>query len=141
LRRVSHNLMPNNIIKYGLQKSLDDFFIELQYNLPEKKIRFEFFGTWLSFSQDKELNIYRIITEVINNVLKHSEADEILTQFIFNEKEVSITIEDNGKGFDVKNSSGMGLENVKSRIQYLNGLYDIKSEKNKGTSIFIHFPK
>jgi len=88
-----------------------------------------------------QLSIYRIIQELVNNALKHAKASRILVDCIQDEEQVSITVEDNGSGFDPKQvkSNGSGLSNVRSRVDYLNGKLDIQFAANTGTSINIQF--
>ena len=85
--------------------------------------------------------LYRIIQELVNNAVKHSEATQIFVQIFRDEHQnIAVTVEDNGKGFDSSkidflNSSG--IRNLKSRVSYLKGTIDIKSHPGKGTSVFI----
>jgi signal transduction histidine kinase len=86
------------------------------------------------------LIIYRVIQELITNVLKHAEATELLVQVVLRDSSVSMTVEDNGKGFDISRlpaSEGAGWKNIKSRVDYLKGTIDVKSEAGKGTSVNI----
>ena len=84
--------------------------------------------------------MYRIVQELLNNVVKHADATIVLVQIMRHDNNLNITIEDNGKGFDVSNSfKGDGLNNVRSRVDYLKGQLDIQSIPGKGTSIHIDF--
>jgi len=140
LRMVSHDMMPESILNYGLKKSLEDYFSELQRNLPQQVIKLEIYGIWQHLSQEKELTLYRIITELTTNALKHSMANEILAQVVFDESSLNITVEDNGNGFDTELSHlGIGLKNIQSRIKFLNATMEIDSNE-KGTSFLIHVP-
>ena len=88
-----------------------------------------------------EIVIYRIVQELLNNIVKHAAATEVLVQIMRHDNNLNITIEDNGKGFDVSSSQnkGNGLGNVRSRVDYLKGQLDIQSVPGKGTSIHIDF--
>jgi len=93
-------------------------------------------------SQEQQTHIYRIIQELIYNSLKHSEAKHILVQCSVEDNVVFITVEDDGKGFKSDqimddSKDGVGLTNVKIRVNYLHGKLDIRSEVGKGTSIDI----
>ena len=92
------------------------------------------------FESTSEIIIYRIIQELLNNIFKHAGANEVLVQLIREENRISITVEDNGKGFDIKileKSKNSGWANIQSRVNYLKGKLDIVSEENKGTSVNI----
>lgn len=144
VRSISHQMMPIVLINEGLLVAVDNFtrpFIQLD------TIRFEFnsFGNYRRIAdQSKELMVYRIIQELINNTLKHAEASHIQLQLAFNQNNLSVVIEDNGKGFEVdeklNTKAGMGLGNLYSRVNYLKGNINIESEKGKGTSIVINIP-
>jgi len=87
-----------------------------------------------------EIVVYRIVQELLNNTVKHSGATTILAQVIRNDNSLSITVEDNGKGFNTDVATidrGMGLKNIQSRVDYLKGQIDIKSAEGKGTSVHI----
>jgi two-component system NarL family sensor kinase len=88
--------------------------------------------------------IYRIVQELVNNTLKHATATTVLVQLVRKGNALSITVEDNGKGFDkniFKNKQdGMGYQNLKDRIAYLNGTLDIETAPGKGTSVNIEVP-
>jgi signal transduction histidine kinase len=87
-----------------------------------------------------EVVVYRIVQELLNNAVKHSGADQVLAQVMRQEQTLTITVEDNGKGFDPESSdfkSGAGFRNIRSRVDYLKGQLDIQSAPGKGTSIHI----
>jgi two-component system NarL family sensor kinase len=90
-----------------------------------------------------EINLYRIVQELVSNILKHSQANEIILQLNRYESELLLTIEDNGIGFDTSSEllkQGMGLKNIKSRVTKLNGKFHIDSHKGKGSIITIEIP-
>jgi len=99
-------------------------------------------GSLQSLVKSTEIVLYRIIQELTNNALKHAIAKNIFIQITKHPRGISLTIEDDGNGFDTASSAGngQGLKNVQSRIEYLKGSYDIKSEINIGTSINIEIP-
>jgi len=87
-----------------------------------------------------EVVVYRIVQELLNNVVKHAEATIVLVQVMCYENSLNITIEDNGKGFDqATDKKSSGLNNVRSRVDYLKGQLDIQSAPGKGTSVYIDF--
>lgn len=134
LRQISYNLVPETLLKLGIEKALSD----LCYLLHSESIKIEFqsFGIKNDIPISSQINIYRIIQELINNALKHSDCSEILVSCSQNENIFYIAVEDNGKGFDVleiENHSGLGLKNIKSRIELFDGLYTLESNET-GTS-------
>ncbi len=81
--------------------------------------------------------------ELINNALKHSETKELYVQVISDKKQVSVMVEDNGKGFDVnilEEANGSGIKNIKTRIENLNGSFFMDSRKNRGSIFQIFIP-
>lgn len=141
LRQVAHNMMPEALIKFGLKDALDDFCSALD-SPGGTKIKFRFYGEHQRIDQTLEIAIYRIAQELINNSLKHSAASEILIDLVQDNERISLTVEDNGKGFDIGKISefkGLGLNSLKSRVNALNGIIDIMSGPGKGTEIKVEF--
>ncbi len=88
-----------------------------------------------------ELMIYRIIQEVLNNIIKHSQATEVNFHLHYTTDKLKIEVEDNGKGFDEQEiTRGNGLSNIQKRAIHIGGVANIKSEKNKGTIVNINIP-
>jgi two-component system, NarL family, sensor kinase len=139
LRKVAHNLMPEALVKYGLNEALRDFCDSIQSS-SGIKIVFQEFGEKRHLDNTSEVFAYRIIQELVNNVIKHAEASEIIVQLTMNNNKIGITVEDNGKGFDKNNllgNEGAGMANIRYRVQYLNGTSDIISSEGNGTSVHI----
>lgn len=136
VRSISHNLMPSSILEYGLIETIREYCIKINTS-DTFKIDFQFFGNYFALSKKTETVIYRIIQELVTNILKHSKATEALIQFNYREDELFITVEDNGIGFD-KNavSTGIGCKNIKTRIDFLNAQLDVESS-SAGTSYTI----
>ncbi len=89
--------------------------------------------------------LFRVLQEVVNNIIKHAQASEVGIQFIRHEHELTILIEDNGVGFDVDRKlndteGGIGLKNIQSRVDFLNGQVHFDSYPGKGTTITIEIP-
>src|SRR5690606_27866188 len=88
------------------------------------------------------LTIYRIVQELLNNVIKHAQASEALVQLLVENDKLIVNVEDNGQGFDTRLSEekgGMGWRNIRSRVELLNGMIDIQSSAGSGTSVNIEF--
>lgn len=89
-----------------------------------------------------EIIVYRIVQELLNNILKHAAASEAFVQLIREGDRLNIVVEDNGRGFDTtlaEHSKGAGWINIRSRVEYLKGQVDIHSEPGKGTLVTIEF--
>lgn len=142
MRRVAYNMMPEALLKFGLDAALRDFCSEINF-AGSIKITYQSFGLKESIiEQSKSIAIYRIIQELINNALKHSGASEMLVQLSFDNEKMSITVEDNGKGFDVQQlekANGIGWRNIRNRVDFIKGTLDIHSSENNGTSVLIEF--
>ncbi len=141
LRSVAHNMMPEALLKFGLKDALSDFCDNLNHT-NEINIVFAFFGTEKRYDKNFEINVYRIVQELMNNALKYAQASEIIVQMIVEESRYHLTVQDNGIGFDpeiLKHSKGNGFANVQSRVSMNNGRIDIISKKGNGTEISIEF--
>jgi signal transduction histidine kinase/nucleotide-binding universal stress UspA family protein len=139
MRRVAHNMMPEALVKLGLQQAVQDYCDGLNES-QQLKIKHQFHGLEKRLDAATEIVVYRIVQELLNNVVKHSGASEVLVQIMMHEDGLNITIEDNGKGFDIDKlnyEKGAGLSNVRSRVDYLKGQMDIQSIPGKGTSIHV----
>ncbi|WP_228410113.1 tetratricopeptide repeat-containing sensor histidine kinase [Chryseobacterium viscerum] len=141
LRRVAHNLMPDLLLKYGLEIAIQEFALRISNNALE--IHTEFINYSNSISQEKQLIIYRIIQELVNNAIKHANTSEIIIQISEEENALNLTVEDNGKGFDpasLDEKKTAGFHNIELRVQFLKGTMNITSELNIGTSIELQIP-
>ena len=89
-----------------------------------------------------ELSLFRMIQELIANIIKHSEATNATIQLTQHEKNLNIIVEDNGKGFNYTNTktTGIGLQTIQKRIEHLNGKLNVDSTLGKGTTILIDVP-
>ncbi|HLO79431.1 MAG TPA: 7TM diverse intracellular signaling domain-containing protein [Chitinophagaceae bacterium] len=137
-RNISHNLMPPEFEKTSLQDLLQGYYYKL--NL-ETNTRFLFIskGHSQQFEKSTELMIYRIIIEITRNILMHSKATEATIQLIYEKTGLEIMAEDNGIGIKKSNSDGIGMKNIYSRVNYINGEISVDSGK-KGTTIIINVP-
>lgn len=137
-RNISHSLYPVNLEKLGLILYLQELVTSLSNNLNlilnidskyEKKDIFT------------EVQIYRVIQEFTTNVLKHSNANEVIVYIRKHKKNLTIILSDNGKSFDYqKASKGMGLKNIESRIVSVKGFYKWKNRIGFGSRLIINIP-
>jgi two-component system NarL family sensor kinase len=139
LRKVAQNLMPEALVKFGLHEALRDFCESIQYGTG-LSVTYQHFGEERKLDKTAEVFIYRIIQELVNNVIKHAEATQVLVQLAISNNKTVITVEDNGKGFDpviLSDTKGAGMANIKYRMQYFNGTLDIITAPGKGASVNI----
>jgi len=143
LREIAHNLMPEQLINEGLTTALKEYVYRISKN-NEVTIEVNTFGLQKRLNQSIEINIYRIIQEWINNVLKYSGANNLTIQLTEFENEINILIEDNGLGFEkvkLTKSSGWGWKNIQSRLEAINGILEIDTRDGvTGTSFIIDLP-
>lgn len=141
MRSISHQMMPNALIKSGLAIAIKDFLNKIDKDII--KISLETVGLKQRLDEQTETVLYRVIQETVNNVIKHSEANQLNIVLIKDDEGVSATIEDNGKGFDKTKTNlkaGIGISNIYSRVGFLRGTVDIDSAPGKGTLIAIYIP-
>jgi len=131
LRRVAHHMMPESLLRYGLKASVSDFCAAIPI------VDFHYFGDETRLSEKMEIMIYRCIHELVNNALKHAQASHINVQLVQEEGRISFTVQDDGMGFDQKQvTEGMGLQNVRQRVDAFQGKMNIYSS-GQGTEIHI----
>ncbi|TCD00174.1 tetratricopeptide repeat-containing sensor histidine kinase [Pedobacter psychroterrae] len=141
VRVISHQMAPNVLLKSGLSAAIRDFISKI--DARKLKINLETFGLQERLSQHTEAVLYRVVQESVNNVIKHSGATSLDIQLTKDEEGINAMIEDNGKGFntqDNKFSAGMGMKNIRNRVDYLKGTVDFSSEPGRGTLVAIHIP-
>lgn len=142
MRRVAQNLMPEALIKFGLDAALRDFTEDINRN-GLIRLSYQSMGLdGLQAEQSVLLSLYRIIQELVNNIIKHAHATEGLVQVFFENGKLVLNVEDNGKGMNpdaAGNSPSMGWKNILSRSELLQGQYNIQSEPGKGTSVNFEF--
>lgn len=144
VREISHNLMPDVIIRLGLQEAVRGYIRKLNNNNIDFDL--QFYGNIELIDNSLKITMYRIVQELSRNIIAHSHATECIIQLNKHEDSVSLSVEDNGTGFNVneiresKASGGIGLHSIYSRIELLGGKIDIQSEKNSGTSFQIELP-
>lgn len=140
VRKTAHNLMPEMLTRYGLAEALQIFCKNISH---AQTLQISFYGTGniRRFKPNFELSVYRIVQELVNNIIKHSRATSALVQLSQHGQLLTITVEDNGVGFDQQSTgkNGMGLSSLQSRIRALNGSLEIDAAKGQGTTAYIEF--
>lgn len=143
VRSISHNLMPAGLTEKGIVFALNELankindtgllHIELMINSSEKRL-----------DTSVEIAVYRIVQEVVNNMIKHSKANKVEVLLDYNSDKIYLSIKDNGVGFDtaaIENSSGIGWKNIFSRVYMMNGDVQVNSQPGRGTLVNIEFAK
>ncbi len=139
MRRVAHNMMPEALLKFGLHEAIQDYCDNINEN-GVLKMQFTAIGESKSLDATVQKVLYRIFQELTNNALKHAASKTIFIQMSHHEKGITLTVEDDGKGFDISKTNGAGLQNVKSRVDYLKGTLHIDTSPENGTSITVEIP-
>ncbi|HTH32319.1 MAG TPA: tetratricopeptide repeat protein [Lacibacter sp.] len=140
MRRVAHNMMPEALVKFGLDTALRDFCNDINKS-GALQVKYQSIGLeGIEIDQTKSVTVYRIVQELLNNTMKHASAKHALVQLSYNDANLTITVEDDGKGFDaavLKQSKGIGWSNIQNRVEFLKGKWDVDSQPGKGTSVNI----
>ena len=144
IREISNNLSPHILNNFGLNKAVRNFINKINYS-DTIKIKFSSNFEDDRFESNTEVVLYRVLCELINNTIKHAEATTISITLEKIPGKISCRYKDNGKGFDIgvlspTQHSGMGYSNMVTRINSLNGSFNLTSEKEKGTSAVISVP-
>jgi signal transduction histidine kinase len=146
VRRISKELVPSTLEEFGLMSAIDEF-IQKIYLASGVLFVFSHEGvdTNQRFDKKIELTIYRIAQELVNNALKHAEAQQITLKIATQVNKIIFIFTDNGKGFDLESvrkdpKLGLGMRNIESRLSVINGKLDIKSILGQGTNTVIEIP-
>ena len=138
LRCIARNLTPQTLSEQGLKVALEDYCSSLDGS--HSRIVLQCYDTEDPPDASVNLTLYRIVQELIHNAVKYARASEILVQYIREGPRIEITVEDDGVGFDpvhLSSGSQMGLANIRTRVDYLNGTLEIQSAPGEGTTVWI----
>lgn len=148
VRTISHNLMPGALIRLGLLSALRELIqkingsnqlrVNMEVNPPAEPAGFD-----ERLDESAEVAIYRIAQEVLNNIIKHSQAKVVTLILKRSGANFFMYITDDGKGFDtsfIGRNEGIGWQNIYSRSAMLNGTVDIIADPQTGTTVKIYFP-
>ncbi len=142
VRRISHNLMPSDLRVGGISLALQQLVHEMKY-VHEVSTTLEMNGMEETvLDENIELIIYRIVQELLNNIVKYAKADHVIVQINKFENEIQLLVEDDGTGFNYEEAllqNGLGLKSINSRVRQVNGIIDVRSDK-EGTSVSINIP-
>lgn len=142
MKNIAFNLMPATLENKGLVYALDEL---VDRTRQTKIFSINFYPSnieQMKINKDQQYNIYRIIQEALTNIIKYSKASEVNLHLVNFENTLTITIEDNGVGFDYERqiNSGRGLQNMQARTEWLDGTFNIDSGQSIGTTIIVAIP-
>jgi signal transduction histidine kinase len=143
-RRISHDLLPPIFEEFGIHVAIEELctnfsngnFMKIEYQNPYKQVVFD------EIDKNNHLHLFRILQELVNNSIRHGKATKIKIELDKNESERILTYQDNGIGFDVTYESikkGLGMKNIESRVEFLNGGFKIESVVNQGVKGVLNF--
>jgi signal transduction histidine kinase len=139
VRNISHNMMPSALIRLGLIPAINEVVNNVN---SANGVKIDFKSNLdVSLGQSLDITVYRVVQEILNNMIKHAKADHINMSIERVGGELRISMQDNGIGFnteEIKNSKGIGWKNIFSRVSMLDGDIRLESEPEKGTLIFIN---
>ncbi|MBX2967281.1 MAG: hypothetical protein KF845_14140 [Cyclobacteriaceae bacterium] len=141
VRRIAHNMMPEVLMKMGLVNALKDLCANITAG-KLLKVSLEVHGMDNRLNTTTEVMLFRIVQELLNNIIKHAQATEAIIQFIQEDQRLSVIVEDNGRGFNTQEADEnkhAGMEAIQSRVAYLNGKLNIDSQKGLGTTVMMDF--
>lgn len=141
VRSISHQMMPRALQESGLLPAVDDM-LEKAFRHTDIQYAFEHYGIDERFPESLEISLFRICQELVNNIIKHSEADKVNVQLFKNANQLILLVEDNGKGFhyDENARKGMGLLSISSRVETIHGEFDMSPSPQSGMLATVRIP-
>ncbi|MEZ4901182.1 MAG: ATP-binding protein [Spirosomataceae bacterium] len=146
LRALSKSLDGDFVKNFGLAESLSHELLRIQ-NTKKYHTEISIEGEPYRLDGQKEIVLFRVVQEILNNILKHAAAKQIQVTLLYTPAQFSLTVQDNGKGFDYEavlgremSQSGAGLRNIQRRTEMLGGTCTFKTAPNQGTSVHIALP-
>ncbi len=142
VRRISHDMMPGVLSKFGLREALEDMFEDLE-DISELEIDLKLHCSDERLPDNTEIMLYRVVQEMVNNTIKHAQAKKITCTITRKDDSIEIEYADDGIGFDEKSlphNKSLGLFGIRSRIDFLSGTVEIQNEEGKGSRFSIFVP-
>ena len=138
-RRLSHELMPTILEDFGLKAAVEDICRKLS---GKAKVKCHFKGLARKLDRHIEIAVFRLIQELAMNAVKHSDATEVRVLVEVGKSSILISVQDNGKGFNMakEKADGIGLKTIRNNVNLLKGYFDITSKPDTGTTINIEIP-
>ena len=140
LRQISHDMAAATLSRFGLEKALKDLRDTLHIT-GRMQVELKAFGLDQRLERSVEIALYRIVQELVSNVLKHAKASELIIGVTRTPGRLSVVVSDNGVGFDAtQRTDGMGLGNVRSRAAAIGATVQVDSTPGKGTTVSVECP-
>jgi two-component system, NarL family, sensor kinase len=140
-REISYNLLPNTLVRKGFVKATHEFIGKLK-NLHDLQI--DFSSLDFSLAPEREVNLYRVVQEIIQNTLKHAQATQLTIRITKKGQDILLQTQDNGIGFNYSDKKqqgkGMGLLSLQSRAELLGGQLLVHTKPGEGTIFEIQIP-
>lgn len=139
IKEILHNITPDTLKQNGLASTISSYIT----NTPYENLKVNFNTTMLGvrYSEAIEINVYRIFQELFNNALKYSGCKEINVDMFVSENALNLMVADDGKGFNAeKTGEGFGIQNIKSRVELLQGTVNFDSSEFSGTTVILKIP-
>jgi len=139
VRKTAHNLMPDILIRHSYEEALQLYCENINAG-NGLQVDLQIYETMSPLPKSVELSLYRIVQELLQNIIKHADASQAIIQINQQEEKLSIMIEDNGNGFTPdQDGQGIGLHNLRSRVQGLQGFLSVESVVGSGTTVYMEF--
>jgi two-component system NarL family sensor kinase len=139
VRNISHQMMPRVLTDMGLVPAIDDMLAKA-FRLSDIKYEFLPINIKSRFDERIEISLYRVCQELVNNILKHSGAKQVIVQIIQQKNALIMIVEDNGKGLKSINNEGLGMLSMNTRINTVNGKINYDPGPETGTLVTIRIP-
>ena len=140
-RRIAHDLLPPVFEKFGLHAAVEELVLEFS-TAKNVQINYENELDFSSLDINKQLHVFRILQELLNNSMRHGKATSISITFVSKNHQNTCVYRDNGVGFNASlgnQKRGIGMQNIESRVNFLGGKINVQSEINKGVQIEFNF--
>jgi signal transduction histidine kinase len=139
IRQISHQMMPRALMEEGLVRAFEDL-LRNTFQYSEIQYEFEHHGMEGRLDERIEISIYRVLQELLNNILKHSEANFVNVQLLKMKDKLTLLVEDNGKGLSDEKSNGHGQMNIRNRLDLIKGTVNYESSPESGFVAVISVP-
>ena len=136
VRSISHQMMPRALTKYGLIDALEDM-IDSSFANSKIECEFEHYNMKERLPQNIEIGLYRIAQELVSNIFRHSNAQKVNIQLVKKDNHCILIVQDDGKGIDDRNTDGIGIRNMNSRLSAMNGELNLESGSHSGTTAIV----
>lgn len=140
VRSIAHQMATGEKFDFDLKAAIDQLINRIR-STQQFDLEFNYIGLANPLPRDMELTLYRVTQELLSNILKHAQASEAILQINQNESEITLMIEDNGKGFNSTNQQeGLGLRSIRERVEHFQGSVNIDSHPKRGTTVVLTIP-